>query len=133
MAHAGEGQLPGYQRVRRAEGVLQHLPGADEAHVLVLGGDGEGVGVRVDKVEEDALGLARAADAPHRHGQGELLLEFAHEAVRRGLALFDFAAGEFPQVGVVAPLAPLADENPALAVMHDAGGYFDHKRLLHAG
>ena len=42
------------------------------------------------------------------------------------LPRLQLAARKLPQVGIVAAFAPLADEDPALAVIHDAGGYFDH-------
>ena len=126
MANTREGQLARHGHIRRAEGEAQQLPGGDEAHVLVLGGHGMRVGVRVNKVEADALSLPDAADAAHGHGQGQLLPQFADEAFLRGFARLQLAAGEFPQVGVMPTLPALTDQNPAISAGDDAGGYFDH-------
>ena len=124
--HLAEGQPHRHRPVGRAQVKVQQLPGRDEARVLVLGQDGQRSGFRGEEGEADtAMGVLGVL--PHiGDGQGELLHQLSDEAVRRGFARFPLAAGEFPQVGVIAAFAPLADQDPALAVIHDAGGNFDH-------
>jgi hypothetical protein len=51
------------------------------------------VGVRIDELAGDPRRVAVGLDA-------ELLVELAHQRLRRGLARLDLAAGEFPVAGV---------------------------------
>jgi len=61
-----------------------------------------------------------------RDGQIQLLHQLADEAVLRRFALFPLAAGEFPQVGVGAALAPLTQQDAAVFIIYNACGYLNH-------
>ena len=121
-----QGQLPRHRRVPRAEGVAQQLPGGNEGAVLMLGQHG-GVGrARRQEGEQDALRLPQAQRAHLRHRQGQLLRQLPHKARRRVLARLLLAPGEFPQVGVVPPLAPPADQDAPVLPADDPGRYPHH-------
>ena len=108
-------------RVCGAEGVDQHLPGGHEGTGLVLGELRLGLCGSFNKVEQDALGLPPADLSQVGHGQTQFLQQLPLQAIARGFACFDLPAGEFPQTGVAAALATLADQHPAVRTADDPG------------